>query len=195
MRINEIVVDKKKEANLAVIKYFNLSRSAEFSIDDEGYISANGTITLKTPGKKLPLKFKHMIGNFICSDAGLETLEGCPELVLGNFRCNGNNLKSLVGGPKLVQNDYNCFKNLLESLEGLPEEIGGTIFIDYYETLPLIKLLLIKNLKRIVLVPATDPTVKKITAILNKHIGTGRKGALLAVAELSRAGFARNAKL
>lgn len=65
-----------------------------------------------------------------CSNLGLTSLEGAPEVVEGHFTCDGNRIKNLIGGPKQVKGTYSLEDNFkLESLEGLAEEIGGNLLL------------------------------------------------------------------
>lgn len=196
MKITEIVIDRKKEANFQVLKNFTLSKDAQFSIDRDGYVSASGTITLTTMCKKLPVKFKTMVGNFVCRGAGLEILEGCPEMVLGNFHCDNNNLTNLINGPIAVKGEYNCSNNPLTSTEGIATE-AGAITISYKEHLPLIRLMVINGVKDIRLVPdqhSERAATWAVDKIIKKYVGQGKKGALLCAVDLIRAGFKENAK-
>lgn len=207
MRFNEIVIDRNADANAKFLKQFKMSNNAKFSINNDGYVSASGTIALNVICSKLPIKFKHMMGNFVCRGSQLETLEGCPELVVGNFRCDNNLLTTLVGGPKFVKGDYTCIDNSLQSLDGLPEEIDGQIILDYEENLPLIGLLLIKGVKDIAFYigsgggfqgPNHRKIVKQINGvneIMRKYLGKGKGAALACAAELIKAGFKGNARL
>jgi hypothetical protein len=90
-----------------------------------------------------------------------------------------------------VSGDFNCGRNQLTTLEGAPSSVGGSFYCSYSDNLPLLRLLLIKDVKEIYLVPINDI----VEDILNKYIGQGRGGALACAAELTKAGFKNNARL
>lgn len=110
-------------------------------------------ITLKPYIKdgKFIVKFPERVnGDFICSDMGLVSLEGCPKEVTGRFYCHNNNLTSLKGcpervgksfftsdnkiislidAPKYIGKDFDCSRNELIDLKGSPMEINGDFYI------------------------------------------------------------------
>lgn len=151
-------------------------------------------------------------GTFYCSKNRLTELTHAPKKVDGNFFCYHNKLTSLVGSPQTVGGAYNCSNNSLTSLTGAPSHIGDIYYpqvfscldnplatledapsvvalfgVTYSPTLPLLRLC---NYQHWVL----DKSPFAVTAILIKHKGKGRSGALLAAAELIRAGYAENAR-
>lgn len=65
-------------------------------------------------------------GTIYCSDLGLTTQEGCPEIVNGSFTAHGNKLTNLIGGPKYTKGFYTANNNLLTSLEEAPITVGGS---------------------------------------------------------------------
>ena len=76
-------------------------------------------------GKKLPLKFNIVNGEFYCHSNQLTTLEGSPKKVSGSFDCRGNNLTSLKGGPIEIGNNLICNYNLISTLKDFPLYLGG----------------------------------------------------------------------
>lgn len=82
---------KRKEITKICHKY----QIYDFTINDDMSVSVDYDVRLKIETSKLPIKFKEVKGDFDCSSIGLETLEGCPEIVDGDFDCSFNSLKSL----------------------------------------------------------------------------------------------------
>jgi hypothetical protein len=86
----------------------------------------NGSITLTgkkdkdgNPLNSIPIKIHRVLGNFICKNMNLKSLENVPETINGNFDCSNNNLVDLVGGPSNVYGTYYAMNNQLESLKGM----------------------------------------------------------------------------
>jgi hypothetical protein len=129
--------------------------------------------------------------NFYCSCNQLTTLEGAPRSIGGGFSCSDNQLITLQGAPSSVGGGFNCYNNKLTTLEGAPISVGGGFHCSYNNNMPLLRLLLIKDVKKISLQPKND-IVKNI---LNKYLGQGRGGALQCAAELTKAGYKGNARL
>lgn len=109
----------------------NYTINEDFTIDVDGDVDlcdCNNQIpfpdTKDKLGKKLPLKFNIVNGEFYCHSNQLTTLEGSPKKVSGSFDCRGNNLTSLKGGPIEVGGKYNCSRNKLTTLEGAPQKVG-----------------------------------------------------------------------
>lgn len=129
----------------------------------------------------------HVGKNYNVSNNKLTSLAGAPQHVLGNFKCYQNNLQDLTGGPVRVEGGMICDGNELTSLAGAPEHVGGTFKIDYKLNLPLLKLCLYKNF-------ILSMKLDQVQEILVKYAGSGRPGALMAAAELIRAGYKENAR-
>lgn len=94
------------------------------SIDEQDYITVNGSIVIKPPfvkNGKLTVKFKSVKGTFNCNNLGLTTLEGCPQSV-SEFLCSGNNLTSLQYCPSEIRLAIKCLDNQLTNLDYLPEK-------------------------------------------------------------------------
>lgn len=112
-----------KDVVLEIIKDLGIENykiNKDLSIDVEGKVDISG--------KKLnhiPLNFRNVTGNFICSKNQLISLDGSPKNVKG-FSCSENNLKNLIGAPTTVSGNFSCYGNPLTSLEGSPEKISGT---------------------------------------------------------------------
>lgn len=67
----------------------------------------------------IPIKITKVLGNFVCKNMNLTSLQNAPDTVNGNFDCSNNSLKTLIGGPKNVYGTYNASNNQLENLKGL----------------------------------------------------------------------------
>lgn len=58
----------------------------------------------------------------------IDSLEGCPKILLGDLTVNRNNIKTLKYAPIEVEGDFDCSENPLTSLEFAPKKIGGTFY-------------------------------------------------------------------
>lgn len=68
---------------------------------------------------KIPIKFEKVLGNFICKNMSLTSLNNSPTTVTGDFDCSNNSLKNLVGGPEYVYGTYYAMNCGIESLKGI----------------------------------------------------------------------------
>jgi hypothetical protein len=95
----------------------------DYQIRDDGSIDGDGDVNLYNrlgDLKKLPLTFNEIMGDFICGENNLTTLDGCPKKVHGYFYCYENKLTSLEHSPKIVEGNFVCRDNNdITSLEGL----------------------------------------------------------------------------
>jgi hypothetical protein len=101
-----------------------------FQKDSQGKITPpyiyNGSITLTgkkdkdgNPLNSIPIKIHRVLGNFICKNMNLTSLQNSPETVNGNFDCSNNSLVDLIGGPNNVYGTYYAMNNQLENLKGM----------------------------------------------------------------------------
>ena len=98
----------------------------KYTINDDLSIDVNGDVNLSKKGlTKLPLKFRHVSGNFYCSSNKLTSLEGSPQTVEGSFYCDNNQLTTLEGSPQKVGGDFFCYDNKLKDVKGFPERFYG----------------------------------------------------------------------
>ena len=67
----------------------------------------------------------NIVGDFICSNNELVTLDGVPREVGGNFDCAGNLIFALRGAPIKVGGNFNCSDNMIFSLKGVTTEVNG----------------------------------------------------------------------
>lgn len=197
MRLHEINNNKIHEI---MQKYFNCDR---FNITPDGIeVIGNCAYEYKrmdNPSGKMPkimpIKFSSVSGDFSIAYQDVVSLKNSPKIIHGDFIAAYTKITSLQYGPKEVRGSYYCEGTPLTSLDGLPERISYNINLTFHKSLPLLKLLFVKDLKRINLEPTSDPKVKEIKNILTKYIGTGQKGALQCAAELTKAGFKNNARM
>ena len=77
------------------------------------------------------INFGKVTGKFDCSELGLKSLKGAPQIVGRNFNCNYNRLTSLEGAPREVVKDFSCYGNQLISLKGAPQMVGGSFNCSY----------------------------------------------------------------
>ena len=156
----------------------------------------------------------HVDGYFNCSVNKLTSLAGAPSHVGGGFYCRGNELTSLEGAPSHIGGAFSCSSNELTSLEGVPSRVNGNFncsnnelasLKDVYKHVTEIKgifyanenpieshvlgLLLIKGVTEVRL----DSV--QVEEILNRHLGKGRAGMLMAQEELIEAGLEEFAQL
>lgn len=97
-------------------------------VNNDGTVSYKGNILIAHRKlEKLPVQFKEVTGDFICSYLGLTTLEGCPEKVGGDFSCTFNRITSLKGCPQVVGGSFLCLSNRLTSLSNGPKKVGGEL--------------------------------------------------------------------
>lgn len=96
-----------------------------YTIRANNIIDIHENIKIKGQMYELPVQFGIVEGNFDCSNLGLETLKGCPDIVEGYFKCSNNNLISLEYSPKKVNREFNCNYNKLSNLKGLPKELNS----------------------------------------------------------------------
>jgi hypothetical protein len=152
--------------------------------------------------------------SFDCYNKELTSLEGSPSHVGGDFNCVYNDLKSLQGAPSHVGGFFDCSSNTLTSLEGAPSHVGGGFFCSNNRLTSLkdvhkyimetngafsahnnsirsrvLGLLLIRGITEISL------DNRQVQNILNKHLGKGRAGMLMAQEELIEAGLEEFAQL
>ena len=76
-------------------------------------------------GKKLPVKFNHVDGNFKIRRSNLITLVGCPSHVGGNFSLLDSKVVDLTDGPAVVGGTYHVSHGNwdLKSLRGVAKLI------------------------------------------------------------------------
>lgn len=58
-------------------------------------------------------------GSFDCSRNQLESLKGCPRMIVGDFICSNNKLKTFDYGPSFINGFYDCSFNELDNTKPL----------------------------------------------------------------------------
>ena len=112
----------KEEEIHAICKEYRIEN---YTINEDGSIDVEWCILINRKLNKLPLKFRNILDDFVCSFNELTSLEGCPKSVGGGFNCRCNELTSLDGCPEKVRGNFDCDNNQLSSLEGCSKFIGG----------------------------------------------------------------------
>ena len=139
------------------------------------------------------LNIEYSAGDFNCSDTWLTSLKGAPSRVDGYFYCSDNKLTSLEGAPSHVGGSFSCSVNKLTSLKDVHRhitEINGKFYaVGNPITSHVLGLLLIKGATRVYL------DNKQVEEILNRYLGKGRAGMLMAQEELIEAGLEEFAQL
>ncbi len=92
-----------------------------YTINDDGTVDVEGNVIFnRNRITKLPLKFGHVSGNFLCAECDLRTLEGAPTYVGGNFSLYYNaGLRSLKYSPLYVGGEFDCTCCGLKDLVGI----------------------------------------------------------------------------
>jgi hypothetical protein len=173
-------------------KYFvsTTSKIELAGFDSQGRVDMPGNLIMISipPNKKLPLQFGYVDGSFNASGSPLVSLEGSPHTVQGDFNCSNTSITTLDGAPNHVDGDFFCYAyDPLESMNGAPSYVGGEFWIKWSKNLPILRLL---QYKKVDLAFAPD----EVQEIIQKYLGTGKKGMLGAAAELTKAGFRDNAR-
>jgi hypothetical protein len=204
------MVDVKK-IEATFLKYFSHSGVVTHIDAETGAIDVDGDVYLKKRVNRLPVKFAHVTGSFVCSNSKLITLEGAPHSVREVFDCSVNLLTSLEGAPEYVGRDFKCAYNKLTNLKGAPEQVGvdfkchsnpltslegapsvilGWFWVTYSHTLPLLRTLVAAQRVELSHAP---PQVEQI---LNdpEFKGKGKAGAIKCALVLIKAGFKENAR-
>jgi len=174
----------------------NYYKMKELIIDnDDGSITVYGDVTITNPDMwnvngRLPVQFHKIDGDFNCTSRQLNSMAGCPQIVLGNFYFSGNNATDLIGGPEKVLGDYSCYSNPLTSLDGLPKTSPKLFTISYSKTLPLLRLVAFDKI-------SFGGGARSVQRIMNRHVGKKpvRQAIIQCQRELIDAGLAENAAL
>ena len=139
------------------------------------------------------LGIDYEVGHFDCSANKLTSLNGAPSHVGGGFNCSYTRLTSLAGAPSHVDGYFYCSYNELTSLKDVHKHITEIKGIFYAIKNPInshvLGLLLIKGVTKVQL------DNERVAEILNRHLGKGRVGMLMAQEELIEAGLEEFAQL
>lgn len=212
MRYIEILPDEKTKTGPTPEKFSDLPDYEELIQKDRIIIRDRGLKSLEGCPETLT--------TLICPKNKLTNFIGGPKEIKDNFFADQNPFTSFLGSPEIVGREYAVTVNgnrMIQSLEGLPKRadtivIPNTIvtcanankYIEHVNAIHfdfrydmkhvpshLLSLLLIPGIKNIVFDDHDHP----LSVIMNKHIGTGRKGLMACQAELMKAGFPQQAKL
>lgn len=86
----------------------------------------------------------------------------------------------------------------LKNLKGVPTHIGGSITITYYPGMPVLRCLAAERQISLQATVSKHPGYSteryNINEILDKHVGKGKAGAILAAAEMIKAGYKESAR-
>jgi hypothetical protein len=145
----------------------NFSWTGRHSIDpNTGVVNIAGSIHMYGLAGEIPVQFGRVDEEFTIGECDLESLKGAPIYVGGGF---------------------GCWDNPLKNLDHSPDHIEGRFTVSWRADLPLLRTLVAKEG---VFIDAPKP----VYDILNKYVGTGKKGSLAAAVELTKAGFKGNAR-
>ena len=121
---NEKTDFKEKEFNRIKSKLKLNSQTNRYDYDgDLNSIDLSNFISKDKDG--FTINFGKVTGYFNCSNLGLKSLKGAPQIVGWDFECQSNQLTSLKGAPQKVGGWFVCYSNQLTSLEGAPQTVGG----------------------------------------------------------------------
>lgn len=122
----------------------------------------------------------------------LVSLQGAPRWVGRNFDVHGGNLSCLQGAPLVVKGVFRASGNPLQSYDHLPQGCSQLI-LPYNLHAPLLKLCDYPSVM-FTFDGVTKEFHPEVGKIMDRYVGKGRSGALLAAAELIRAGYQENAR-
>lgn len=100
-----------------------------WSINDNGLVDVNGSVTLRPHPQgywpQIPVPFGRVSSIFEAREVGLLSLENSPQWVGMNFRVEGNLLRSLAHAPQFVGKDFDAGANAhLTSLDCAQTTVG-----------------------------------------------------------------------
>jgi hypothetical protein len=179
----------------------NFHHIGRVEIDDQGHVSVHGSVAASSNFSQLPVTFSHVAGTFdLKIQPTLTTLVGCPNIVGGDFRVLGSILNTLEGAPIEIEGNArfgNQSHHDLKNLLGFPRRVGGITRVRYQPDLGMLRLL--NTQKEIVLYISQGYEFlardgAKVSDILNKYVGEGKRGAIRCQKELISAGFEGNAR-
>lgn len=186
-----------KQIHQTLLKNFNVF--GPFTIDpNTGVVDVKGELHISKKMDKLPVTFGTVTGPVYFQGAGLTSLVGSPRRVTskaqgGGFYCPSNQLTNLMGAPKTVNGTFICHHNPLTTLEGHPVRADGWVMEVNPDT-PLLRLLVIKNLKQLRLWMPNENKFHPAQDIILKYMPYGKAGLLNCSLELKKAGYPGNAR-
>lgn len=189
---NEGVMRETVDVRDILARYFRWD--GEIVLDANDRVSIDGDCELLQSSSNLlalPVNFYKVTANFACDNAGLTSLDGCPEIVGGHFFAGNNALTDLHNAPKTIGGFCGVTGNELISLKGLPEAFGR-ISLTWNKDLPLLQLV-----GRNAVIYDNDnsnESGQKCHKILKSYIGRSTRADIIACQkDLIDAGFEGNA--
>ena len=116
---------EKKERYNKLISMFTLNPQTNRYDCDRDLDSSDLNLFVSDNYDGFTINFGKITGYFDCSNLGLKSLKGAPNIVNGDFYCDTNRLTSLKGAPQIVGGEFSCSNNQITSLEGAPQEVSG----------------------------------------------------------------------
>ncbi len=121
MNLQQILTEQQFYTDKNQIKrWLDEYEISKYLINPDHTVSVDNRVDIKNCNlKSIPVKFKHIYGDFNCSNNQLTDLSWAPDITEGNFDCSYNQLTSMAGVPRTVEytifcnvNPFHTFKNI-----------------------------------------------------------------------------------
>jgi hypothetical protein len=113
------------EIELAKLGIANIS-----TINIDGSVDVDGDVSIPTEYTKIPVQFRNVSGNFVCTSCKIHSLLGSPLHVGGSFACSYTHITSFKHAPCVVGLDFSCSNTRISSLQYAPTIVGGYVWCD-----------------------------------------------------------------